>query len=150
MFKALPLPEVQNRRRPSANIVQIPKLLVQPKFGVQQHFRGDRAAGLPLDFACRRVRRIAQSLPWHLLHVLVGRGPLCEGGTAKACQAWSLMFDKRHPPREQILNCLAECTCQIYYECGNLKFKTVKDLGKTFWYVKNIALTLVRIPVVTM
>ena len=88
MFKALPLLEVQNRRRPSANIVQIPTLLVQPKFGVQQHFRGDRAAGLPLDFARRRVRRIARSLPWRLLHVLVGRGPLCKGGTAKAYQAW--------------------------------------------------------------
>ena len=150
MFEALPLLEVQTRGRPITNFLPIPKLLIQPQLGVQCDFRGDRAASLPLDFPRRRVRRIARSLPWHLLHVLVGRGPLCEGGTAKACQACSLMFDKRHPPREQILNCLAECTCQIYYECGNLKLKTVKDLGKTFWYVKNIALTLVRIPVVTM
>ena len=93
MFKALPLLEVQNRRGPSANVVQIQKLLVQPQLSVQQHFRGDRAASLPLDFSRRRVRRIARSLPWRLLHVLVGRSPLYKDGTAKACQAWSLMFE---------------------------------------------------------
>ena len=97
MFEALSLLEVQNRRRPSANVIQIPKLLIQPQLSVQCDFRGDRAASLPLDFSRRRVRRIARSLPWRLLHVFVGRNPLYKGGTAKACQAWSLMFDKRHP-----------------------------------------------------
>ena len=93
MFEALPLLEVQTRRRPITNFLPIPKLLIQPQLSVQCDFRGDRAASLPLDFSRRRVRGIARSLPWRLLHVLGGRDPLYKGGTAKACQAWSLRFE---------------------------------------------------------
>ena len=93
MFEALPLLEVQTRGRPITNFLPIPKLLIQPQLSVQCDFCGDRAASPPLDFSRRRVRRIARSLPWSLLHILVGRGPLYKGGTAKACQAWSLMFE---------------------------------------------------------
>ena len=87
MFKALPLLEVQTRGRPITNFLPIPKLLVQPQLSVQCDFRGDRAASLPLDFSRRRVWRVARSLPWRLLHVLVGRDPPFKGGTAKKCQA---------------------------------------------------------------
>ena len=93
MFEALPLLEVQTRGRPITNFLPIPKLLIQPQLGVQCDFRGDRAAGLPLDFSRCRVRRIARSLSWRLLHVFVGWGPLYKGGTAKACQAWASMFE---------------------------------------------------------
>ena len=100
MFEALPLHEVQDRGRPTANFLQIQKLLVQPQLCVQRHFCGDGTAGLPLDFSCRRVRRIPQSFPRHLLHVLVGWGSHYQGGSAKACQAG---FLRTNVPRAQFL-----------------------------------------------